>query len=336
MRVALDAMGGDHAPHEVVSGALRSLKKDTDLEVLLVGREAEIRAVLDAANAATDILSRAHILHAEEVVGCDESPVEALRRKKDNSIVKAFATVMKGEADAVVSAGNTGAVVGAATLMWKLVPGVRRAGIAVALGSKDQHTVVIDVGANIHCKPRHLLHYGMMASIYAEYVLNHETPKIALLNIGTEEGKGNELIRETRQLFEGAPLNYIGHVEGNDVFTHKADVIVCEGFVGNVVLKVSEGLAETMHRRFEEIVGDHVHADKNPEVACHVASFRAATDYAEVGGAALLGVNGTCMIAHGRSDRRAIGNAVNLAARFARAKVHQRIQSGIEELKASS
>ncbi|MCB9831572.1 MAG: phosphate acyltransferase PlsX [Planctomycetes bacterium] len=334
-RIALDAMGGDHAPREIVLGALQGLRKDPELAVVLVGREAEIEAELAAAEIEID-RTRLSVIHAEDVVGCNESPVEALRKKRDNSIVKCFAAVLEGKADAVVSAGSTGAVVGAAHLLWKLIPGVRRAGIAVALGSKKANSVLVDVGANIHCKPIHLLHYGMMAAIFAEGVLGHANPRVALLNIGTEEGKGNDLVKETRRLFEESPLNYIGHVEGNDIFAHKADVIVCEGFVGNVVLKVSEGLAERMHERFEQIVGVHVDPEKHPTVAQHIAEFRRATDYAEVGGAALLGVNGTCLIAHGRSDRRAIGNAVTLAARFVRAGVRGKIESGLGELQASS
>ncbi len=332
-RIALDAMGGDHAPREIVLGALQALKKDPEIAIVLVGREPDIEAELEAAEADR---SRISILHATDVIGCDESPVEALRRKRDNSIVKCFGAVQQGAADAVVSAGSTGAVVGAAHLIWKLIPGVRRAGIAVAMGTRKVNSIVIDVGANIHCKPIHLLHYGMMASIFAEGVLGHPNPRVALLNIGSEDGKGNDLVNETRRLFEESSLNYIGHVEGNDIFTQKADVVVCEGFVGNVVLKVSEGLAEKMHERFEEIVGGHVDPERHPVVAQHIGEFRKATDYAEVGGAALLGVNGTCLIAHGRSDRRAIGNAVTLAARFVRAGVRGKIESGLGELQASS
>lgn len=332
MRIALDAMGGDNAPHEIVMGAVEALKKEADCEVLLVGRQDEIEAVLDAEKPDID-RDRLPILHAEQVIGMDESPVDALRKKRDSSITKALGAVRQGAADAVVSAGNTGAVVGGATLLWKLIPGVRRAGIAVPLGTRGNSSIVIDVGANIHCKPRHLLHYGMMASIYSEHVLGETNPRIALLNIGSEDSKGNTLVKETQQLFEGAPLNFIGHCEGGDIFEKKADVIVCEGFVGNVVLKVSEGLAETMHKQFDEIVGDHVSSHENSGMAEHIQKFRRATDYAEIGGGALLGVNGICIISHGRSGRRAIGNAISLAAKFVRADAPSKIEAGVDALR---
>ncbi|MEE9392243.1 MAG: phosphate acyltransferase PlsX [Planctomycetota bacterium] len=332
MRVAVDAMGGDHAPLEVVRGAIRALTEEAELNVVLVGREAEIRVEIEAAKAEAEfpaVGERLSIVHAEQVVGCDENPLEALRKKKDNSIVKSFGLVAEGHADAVVSAGNTGAVVGAATLIWRMIPGIRRAGIAVAVGTKDQHTVLVDVGANVHCKPIHLLHYGIMASIFAELALGHKNPKVALLNIGAEEAKGNPLVKETMQLLTKAPLNFIGSVEGNDIFDHRADVVVCEGFVGNVMLKVSEGLSATLHARFEDIVGKIVKTHPSPALAEAIADFRRATDYAEIGGAPLLGVNGTCLICHGRSDRRALGNAMKLAGRFVKANVVQTIQEGV-------
>ncbi len=335
MRIALDAMGGDHAPHEIVMGAVEALKKESDCEILLVGRKADIEAVLDQEQPDVD-RDRLPILHAEEVIGMDESPVEALRRKRDNSITKALGAVREGMADAFVSAGNTGAVVGGATLLWKLIPGVRRAGIACPIGTRGNSSIVVDVGANIHCKPRHLLHYGMMGAIYSEHVLGETDPRIALLNIGSEDSKGNTLVKETQQLFEDSPLNFIGHCEGGDIFEKKAEVIVCEGFVGNVVLKVSEGLAETMHSQFEEIVGDHVTSDRNADMAHRIRAFRRATDYAEIGGAALLGVNGICIISHGRSGRRAMGNALSLAAKFVRAEAPKKIEAGVDALREES
>ncbi|MEZ6194935.1 MAG: phosphate acyltransferase PlsX [Planctomycetota bacterium] len=332
MRIALDAMGGDHAPAEVVQGALRALKDEPDATVILVGREDAIRKELEGA---PDFGDRLAIVHAEDVVDCHESPVEALRKKKDNSIVKAIGLVAMGKADAFVSAGNTGAVVGASQFVLKLVPGIRRAGIAVALGTRDNKTVVIDVGANVHCKPVHLLHYGVMASIYAEKILGIENPRVALLNIGEEEAKGNPLVKETRDLFATAPFNYTGMAEGNHVFAHKADVIVCEGFVGNVMLKVSEGLAEVMHREFESVFGGYVRANQDPELEKTIGRFRRNTDYAEEGAAPLLGVNGNVLICHGRSDRRAIGNAVKTAARFVRAGVVDRIAAGVSTTQSS-
>lgn len=333
MRIALDAMGGDHAPKETVRGALRAIAADDDIQVLLVGREDDIRAELTGESAESDRIS---VVHASDVVDCHESPVDALRRKKDSSIVVGLKQVAANEADAFISAGNTGAVVGGAQLMWRLIPGIRRAGIAVTLGSREHHSVLLDVGANISCKPHHLLHYGLMGSVFSERVLEHHNPRVGLLSIGSEDAKGNELVKETRDLFIEAPLNYVGHVEGTDVMGGvAADVIVCEGFVGNVVLKVCEGLSENLHSRFEEIIGAHVETTEDSKFTQLIGEFRKATDYAEIGGAPLLGVNGTCLIAHGRSDARAIGNGLLLAARFARARVVETIAEGMKALQSS-
>ncbi|HGY91909.1 MAG TPA: phosphate acyltransferase PlsX [Planctomycetes bacterium] len=332
MRVALDAMGGDAAPKECVQGALRALSERPQLQVALVGLEDKIREELDGESYDAE---RLEIVPATQVVAANERPADALRKKRDSSIVRSFTLVREGGADAVVSAGNTGAVVGAATVLWKLIPGVRRAGIAVALGTQSHHTVLIDVGANIYCKPQHLVHYGLMASVYAERVLGTENPRVALLNIGSEEGKGNELVKETQRLFAEAPFNYVGHAEGNDVFSELADVIVCEGFVGNVVLKVAEGLSERMHRQFDAVMESATFGRENPESVEILREFRRRTDYAEIGGAALLGVNGTCLIAHGRSDRRAISNAVQLAHRFAEAQVVDVIKDGVENARSA-
>ena len=308
MRIALDAMGGDHAPRETVHGALRAVADDPQIHVTLIGLEEQIHGELDAAGKSDD--GRIDVVHASEVIESHESPADALRKKRDSSVLKCFQLCQTGEADAMVSAGNTGAVVGAATFVWRLIPGVRKTGIAVALGTRDKHTVVCDVGANIHCKPLHLLHYGMMASLYSERVLGHEKPRVALLNIGTEDVKGNQLVKETHELFERAQFNFVGHVEGTDVFTDKADVIVCEGFVGNVVLKVCEGLSEAMHDSFDEIIGAHIgEMDATSAAFAQLVNrFRKATDYAEVGGAALLGRRHRRR-RHPRADRAAQAQA---------------------------
>lgn len=325
-------MGGDHAPAEVVGGAIKALTDDPEISVVLVGREAAIRAEIPAEFAANP---RLEIVHAEDVVGCDESPVDALRKKPDSSILKAIGLAAKREVDAVISAGNTGAVVGAATLVLRMIPGIRRAGIAVALGTRDHKTVVIDVGANIHCKPVHLLHYGMMASVYAENILGVDNPRVSLLNIGEEDSKGNPLVKETKDLFEAAPFNFAGSAEGNDVFHGRTDVVVCEGFVGNVMLKTSEGLAEVMHREFEAVFGAYLRSHQDADLAETIGRFRRATDYAEEGAAPLLGVNGNVLICHGRSDRRALGNAVKTAARFVRTKVLETIADGVSASRTS-
>jgi phosphate acyltransferase len=323
-------MGGDHAPREVVQGALRALESDADLHVTLVGREEVIAAELGGAYDP----KRLAVLHAAEVIDCNESPADALRKKRDSSVVRGMKLVAERQADAFVSAGSTGAAVGAATLILRLIPGVLKAGIAVVWGSRDRYTMLTDVGANVYCKPIHLLHYGTMASVYAERVLGVARPRVALLNIGTEEAKGNDLVKETRELFEHAPFNFIGHVEGNDLFEHRADVVVCEGFVGNVVLKVIEGLSEFLHSSLENLVEPTIGA-KTAGAHELVSRFKTIGDYAEVGGAPLLGVNGTVLICHGRSDRRAIGNALKLAARFVRSGALAAMADGLKSHQAT-
>lgn len=332
VRIALDAMGGDHAPRETVHGALRSLDSDAELNVLLVGKKDEIEREL--AGQSYDA-QRLTVVHASEVIDCNESPAEGLRKKRDASIVRCFRLVNEGQADAVVGAGSTGACVGGATLMMRLIPGVLKAGIAVNVGTPEKPTMLLDVGANVYCKPIHLLHYGMMGSVYAEKVLGVARPRVALLNIGTEEAKGNDLVKETRELFESAPLNFTGHIEGTDFFNHTADVIVCEGFVGNVVLKVIEGLAENLHAKLEDIVATSLETTTAPATREVLSKFKKIGDYAEVGGAPLLGVNGTCLICHGRSDRRAIANAVKLAARFVRSGALAGMTNGLKAYQAT-
>ena len=249
-RIALDAMGGDRAPRETVRGAFEAVEQDGDLVVVLVGDQDCITAELEEVGAGT---GRLEVHHASEVVTSKDSPVEALRSKRDSSIGVASRLLADGRVDGLVAAGSTGAAVASGTLLIKLLPGVRRPGIAVTMPARHGgHTVLCDAGANITCKPLHLYHYGIMAARYAERILGVSEPRVGLMNVGSEEQKGTSLVRETAALFSRSHLNYAGHIEGNDVFTGEVDVIVCEGFVGNVVLKVSEGLFDTIYERFEE------------------------------------------------------------------------------------
>lgn len=322
-RIALDAMGGDQAPRETVRGALLATAADPELEVVLVGREDAIRAELQEAGDAD--APRIHISHASEVVGGGDAPAQALRRE-DTSIKRAAELVRKREVDGLVAAGNTGAAVAAATVVVKLIPGVRRPGIAVALPTATGGvTVLCDAGANIHCKPLHLFHYGVMAAQYAKSLLGGKEPTVGLLNIGSEEGKGTELVRETAALFQKAPdLNYIGHVEGNDVFTGRCDVVVCEGFVGNVVLKTAEGVFEAITGRVKAIFAESAgaaDAGASAGIGAIFSRLKEKMDWAETGGAPLLGLDGLVLISHGRSDARAIKNAIAAAARYHRGGV---------------
>jgi glycerol-3-phosphate acyltransferase PlsX len=333
VRIALDAMGGDQAPRETVRGALDAIKQDPALQVLLVGDSRRVKhEIADAGGDGT----RCKVIEASEVITGDEAPVEAIRRKRDASIVRACEVVARGEAQGLVAAGSTGAAVASATLTWKLIPTVRRAGIAVTFPNRrGGHTVMCDVGANVSCKPLHLFHYGIMGAEYARLIFGKNEPTIGLLNVGSEEGKGNELVKETMQLFAKSNLNFTGHIEGNEIFEGRTDVVVCEGFVGNVVLKASEGLYETIAGRLNEFRHE-TEKTADPSFSVKLGEwlrrFQSRLDYAEYGGAPLLGVNGLCMISHGRSDARAIRNALLLAARFTRNRVLEQID---QRLRAS-
>ncbi len=318
-RIALDAMGGDAAPRATVHGALDASSRDSDLEVVLVGDRARIEAEIAGYAGQRGQVS---VFHASEVVENEDAPTDAVR-KPDSSIRRGAELVAKGEVHGLVAAGNTGAAVAASTVIVRLLPGVKRPGIAVTLPTARGKAILCDAGANIHCKPLHLYHYGIMAAQYARHVLGKDRPTVGLMNIGSEEGKGTELVRETAALFQGSNLNFIGNIEGNDVFPGRCDVIVCEGFVGNVVLKTAEGLSEMVEAKLKSLVatvasGDPSRAGQLGEL---LKKFQGDMDYAEHGGAPLLGLNALVLISHGRSDARAIRNALLQAARFHRSGV---------------
>jgi glycerol-3-phosphate acyltransferase PlsX len=337
LSIAIDAMGGDHAPREVVRGTVDAARGNPDARLLLVGREREVREELTEAGWNG---SNIEVVAAEHVIGMGESPVEALRRKRGSSIEVATRLVRTGDAVAMVSAGNTGACVAAATIFLGLLPDVRRAGIAVAFHAGDRPVVVIDVGANVYSKPEHLIQYGIMANLYARSVLGVESPRVGLLNIGEEDEKGNPLTKMTHNLFRRTKLNFLGNVEGVQIFRGVCDVVVCDGFVGNIVLKVSEGLAERLVDLFRTTLEEAFAGSDAASGAAASSRLRGAftslkdrLDYSEYGGAPLLGVNGVMIIAHGRSDARAISNAVRVARRMAETDVNRNIT---EEIRAFS
>ncbi len=322
MRIALDAMGGDHAPTEIVAGALRAVRDglvDAD-SLVLVGDEAVVKE--EIASQGGDPLE---IVHAEEAIGMDEHPARALRAKRKSSIVIGAKLLREKQVGAFVSAGNTGAMVGAGTLVVKLLPGVRRPGIAATFAAEGGPVTLIDVGANIHCQPIDLYTYAEMACAYRTGVDGLERPRVGLLSIGAEDAKGGPLVQETRALLGKSKLNFIGNVEGQDVFSGRCDVVVCEGFVGNVVLKVSEGLGQFISTLLEREVRDHA-GEADASVWSRIGkALLARTDYAEYGGAPLLGVDGLFIICHGRSDRRAIANALRVSSQYLEANVNGRI-----------
>ena len=316
-RVAVDAMGGDHAPGAIVRGALQALADDSELELVLVGDEERIRRELPPA-AVDGFDARLRIAHASQVIAMDAPPVEALRSHKDSSLVRMTQLAVAGEVDAVVSAGNTGACAAVCQLKMKPLSGVTRPGIAVTIPSFYGPFVLCDVGANIQARPRHLYEYAVMATLYAQMVLDVESPRVALMSIGEESGKGTGLVKQTHKLLKDDPgINFVGNVEGRELFEDRCDVAICDGFVGNIVLKFVEGLAEglfrTIAREFE---------DERPDLKSKFNSaldrVRRRHDYSRYGGAPLLGVNGICIICHGRSNENALRNAVKAAQRFVR------------------
>lgn len=328
MRIAVDAMGGDSAPDVQVEGAIRSVPYLDGNEVVLVGDESRIRKLSAAHGGLPKGVS---VCHASQVVGMGDSPVEAIRRKPDSSIARCIELAASGEVSAVVSAGNTGAVVALAMLRLGMLEGIRRPGIAVGLPTRaGKPTLVIDCGANVKCTPDNLLHFGLMAAAFATDVLGRKDPKVGVLNIGAETSKGNPLVQEAHALFASAPLNYIGFVEGRDIFHLGVDVVVCEGFVGNVLLKVSEGIADAIMGMMKEAIRRTLRR-RIGAMLCKYAMLELAAkvDSSEFGGAPLLGVDGNCMICHGRSDSRAIVNAIRKAAEAATYHVNEHIVASL-------
>jgi len=324
VRIALDAMGGDNAPVEIVKGALEARKAFPDCEIILAGDEAQLRSIaVKIGGSANDF----EYIHASQVLGMDESPVDTLRRKKDSSVVRAAQAVASGQAEALVSAGNTGAVVALGLMVLGLLPGVKRPGIAVCFSSANGKCTVIDVGANLHCKPVHLLQYAIMAAIYHRGVVGTGHIRVGLMNVGKETVKGNRLTKSAYDLLKKSPFEFVGNVEGQDVFDGSCDVIVCEAFVGNVLLKFGEGLARYIHGLYRGELEGLVDAELTDKVAKRLS---ARTDYATYGGAPLLGVNGIVIICHGSSGSEAIKNAVKVAMDLGKYRLNELI---VNELK---
>jgi len=327
IRVALDAMGGDRGPEVTVGGAV-SAARELGSTVILVGDERVLQGHLARHDARGLNLS---IRHAPEAVEMGESPMAALRKKRQSSIRVGLDLVKRGDAEAFVSAGNTGAVMATALVVLGPLPGVERPAIAVVLPTLTHRAVLLDVGANVDCKARHLLQFAIMGNVYARDILGQPRPRVGLLSIGEEESKGNELTREAFKEMEDEPsLNFIGNVEGRDVFSGAADVIVCDGFTGNVALKISEGLADTMfHLLREELKKDLRGRAGSFLLIPAFRRFKRRIDSSEFGGAPLLGVNGVCMISHGRSTDKAIRNAIRAAEGCVTNTVIAHIREGI-------
>lgn len=323
MQIALDAMGGDHAPGPIVAGAVQAVAADPEMRVVLVGDRSQIEACLARAGAPRD---RLDVFHCTQVVTMEETPVVALRKKPDNSISRCWQLLAEHKVDAIVSAGNTGAMVAGGLRLRRFLKNVRRPGIAAALPTLRGSCVLIDVGANVSPKPEHLFQYGVMGSIFAKHILGHDNPTIGLMNVGSEEQKGHDLAKETNALFNSSPLReqFIGNVEGRDITKGTCDVIVTDGFVGNVLLKVCEGVFEFLMKTVSKEILNALDAERGKAQQALQAMAKR-FDYSEHGGAPLLGIDGICIICHGSSGDRAIKNALGVAAHYARARLNEQI-----------
>lgn len=329
MRIAVDAMGGDNAPRVVVEGAVRAATQ-TSADIILVGDTPQIEGLLGEF---PDKSGRVTIEHAEGVVSMSDSPVEALRRKGDTSIGRCADLARAGEVNAIVSAGNTGAAVAAATLAMRMLEGIRKPGITAALPTMGaSECVVIDLGANIKPKPEHLLGYGLMVREYCAAIMGKPNPTIGLLNVGAEDAKGNELVKETHALFKASDLNFAGNVEGRDIFTGNVDAVVCDGFVGNVVLKTAEGVAEAVLSTIRTALAEKV-IYRIGAGLCKPAfrQVRRGLDSSAYGGALLLGIDGICIISHGSADAEAIFNAIRVATELSNQHVNDRIVEAVRK-----
>jgi len=331
--IAVDAMGGDHAPAPEIHGAVRAARSQ-DVNLILVGKEDVLKAELSKYDGWRSLPIK--LVHASEVVTMDDNPSKALRTKRDSSIRIAARLVRDGEADGLVSAGNTGAVMAIAKTVIGMIPGVDRPALANAFPTlKGKPAVMVDVGANVDSSPQMLAQFAVMGDIYSKMVFHTESPRVGLLSIGEEEHKGNDLTRTATHIIRKLPLNFIGNVEGRDLYTGHADVIVCDGFIGNVALKVSEGLVEVIKSMLKESLQSTLSAKLGYVLSRRAFNdFRKRMDYSEYGGAPLLGLKGVVIICHGRSNDNAIRNAIRVATESATEHVNDRIESELQSYRS--
>ncbi|MDB6112402.1 MAG: Phosphate acyltransferase [Pedosphaera sp.] len=331
MRIVVDVMGGDHGCQVVIEGVKRALEADRKITALfLVGKQEEIQAALRTTELTDE---RVQVVHATEVMTMEDKPTTAIRKKKDSSMARAIELVGDGRADAVISLGNTGGILALSTLRLRPLPGVDRAGIATVIPAPDNEFVLLDSGANIECKPIHLLQYAVMGSVYSRKILGCKRPRVGLLNVGTEEGKGNELTQEAFKLCKQIDINFIGNVEGYDLFANRVDVVICDGFVGNVVLKTCESLAlgivgmlkRELAQNPKRILGAYLAQNA-------LRAIKRRMDPEAYGGAPLLGLNGIVMKAHGSARERSILNAIRITTETVEHQINQTI---CEEIKGA-
>src|SRR5438270_234290 len=326
--IALDAMGSDRAPRPEIEGAIQAARH-YGARVLLVGREPQIRAELERHAAAAEL--PLEIVHASEVIRMDDKAAKAVRSKRDSSMRVGLRLVREGRASGFVTAGNTGAAMATAKMVLGALPGVDRPALAAVFPtSVGKAAILLDVGANVDCKPHNLEQFAVMGEIYSRSIFNTQRPRVGLLSIGEEEGKGNELTREAYHLLRQLPLNFAGNVEGRDLYNGQVDVIVCDGFIGNVALKVSEGLVNTVRYLLKESLKSTISSQVGFLLSRRAfEDFKKRLDYAEYGGAPLLGIKGVCIVGHGSSNSNALKNAIRVAAQFAQTKINDKIEKGL-------
>jgi phosphate acyltransferase len=328
MIVVVDGMGGDHAPEAVVGGCVEALK-DMDIHIIITGPEELIIAEL---NKYSYVKERIEVIDAREVIDPNEHPVMAVRKKKNSSLTVALELVKTGKAHAVISSGSTGAFMAGSLFIVGRIKGVERPALAPVMPGRNNSFMVIDCGANAECKPNNLLQFGIMGKIYMESVLNIQNPKVGLINIGAEEEKGNDLTKAAYKLLKNSSLNFVGNVEPRDVSNGDVDVLVCDGFVGNTVLKMFEGVASNIFSMLKEDIMASTRTKIGGLLLKPVFNkFKKKFDYKEVGGAAFLGVNGICIKAHGSSDAKAVKNAIRQAKLFYDNNLIEKIRLNIEE-----
>lgn len=331
MKIAVDAFGGDNAPFAVVEGCINALKQNEGFDIVFYGIEEEVLRELKKYEYDK---SRVSVVNCTEVISCDESPTMAIKRKKDSSMVRALQDVADKKADCIISAGSTGALLTGATLIVKRIKGIKRPALGTFLPNKNDGSVMlIDCGANTDCKPQYLLQFAIMADAYLKGVYSFKSPRIGLLNNGAESEKGNELTKATYKLLEESDLNFVGNIEARDILADKTDILVCDGFDGNIVLKHTEGLAEIMI----SMLKTELMSRKLSKIGAALSrkafkSFKKKLDYSEYGGAPLLGVNGTVIKAHGSSDAKAFSSAVKQAVKIVNGNVNKIIEDGIENM----
>jgi phosphate acyltransferase len=333
VKIAIDAMGGDLAPAAVVKGAVLAVR-ELGTPVILVGNQDLVAKELVGQTYDPKLIE---VHHCTEVAGMGESPIDVIRKKKDASIRVAFDLVKKGEAQGVVSAGNSGATMALGVVVLGKLPGVERPALGAILPSHSSSTLVIDVGANVDCTASQLVQFAIMAEPLARYIMKRPNPRVGIMSIGEEESKGNDLVRQTTEILKKLPLNFIGNVEGGDIFSGKVDVIVCDGFVGNICLKLSEGLAETLKRMLKEEIGTSLKSKLGfLFLRSAFKRFSKRVDYAEVGGVPLLGLNGTVVVSHGASNPKAIRSAIRVAVQAVENRISEHVSEGLKNHEVNS